>query len=142
MDRFTLDHAASVAWESFRSTYRPGGAFFGRAPEPTSEELTAWRLWMREVFTPLNLRMEERIVSQAHLVVGGKMPDCFIEVCAHVAAYKTVLKRWDSGDFTHHASVINYPVESMRRYVRESYFSLLAEQQTLLGPTQPSGRAG
>ena len=139
---YALDLAASVAWASFRSKYRPGGSFFGRAPKPTSEELIAWRLWMREVFMPLNLRMEERIVSQAHLVVGGKMPDCFIELCAHVAAYKTVLKRWDSGDFTDHVSVINYPVESLRRYVHESYFSLLAEQQTVLGRTQPGERDG
>jgi hypothetical protein len=31
---FSLSHTADVAWSSFRSRCRPGGAFFGRPPPP------------------------------------------------------------------------------------------------------------
>ena len=131
---FALDQAAHMAWKEFRQVYRPGGGFFGTDPEPNAAELAAWRLWMTEVFMPLNLRMEQTIVANMHLVREGAMPESFGTLLAHIAAYKPTLKSWERGRFDEHTSTINYPARELREYISASYHALLAEQRLLLGP--------
>lgn len=129
---YTIGKASEIAWLAFRSRCRPGGSFFGKAPPPTEEELAAWRLWMAEVFMPLNLRLEKTIVENGDLIIEKKIPDCFIRLCAHVAAYKTVMKKWQSNDFSELTSVSNYPTDLLE-YVESSYLELKRQQTVLLG---------
>lgn len=137
---YATDQASRIAWDAFRSRYRPSGSFFRSTPPPTKEELEAWRLWMSEVFMPLNLRMEKIIVENADLILGDQMPDSFLEFIAHVAAYKPVIKKWQSGDYSEHTSFSNYPTE-MRQHIVSSYSQLKKEQEIILGKLRRSSDA-
>jgi len=127
---FSLRAASHSAWLSFRSRCRPGGAFFGREPQPNEQELKEWRLWMSEVFMPLNLKMEKAIIENAHLVEGGEMPPSFQELLAHVEVYKAVMKRWEVGDFGEHIAYINFP-STFDETVVETFKTLKQRQARL-----------
>lgn len=129
---YATDQAAKEAWIAFRKVYRPNLRFWASDPPPTEEEIAAWRLWMSEVFMPLNLRMEKIIVENADLLEETEMPGCFLQLCAHVATYKAVIKRWESGDFSQQLSSVNYPGHEFRDYVTTSFVSLKRRQAKLL----------
>jgi hypothetical protein len=129
---YTTTQANGSAWRAFRSRYRPGKSFFGSQPPPNEEELAAWRLWMSEVFMPLNLRLEKIIVENGDLIIEEEMPACFLNLCAHVAAYKPVIKRWESGDYQEFLSLSLFP-DDLGRYAEVSYTQLKGEQAKLLG---------
>jgi hypothetical protein len=129
---YATGRASEIAWQAFRSRYRPGKAFFGTQPAPNDDELAAWRLWMSEVFMPLNLRLEKTIVENGDLIIEEQMPECFLSLCAHVAAYKPVMKNWQSGDYSQLMSVSNYP-DDLLKYVESTYSELKHTQAALLG---------
>ena len=129
---YAIDQATHIAWKAFRSRYRKNQSFFSRNPPPTEADLTAWRLWIREVFMPLNLVMEKAIVENADLIIENEIPDCFLKLIAHIAAYKPVLKKWQDGDYTEHLSMSGYP-KDLRPYVETSYIKLKDERTTLIG---------
>jgi len=128
---YAMSESSKIAWKKFRSKYRPTGSFFGTSTPPSLEDLKAWRLWMSEVFMPLNLKKEKTIVENGDLIIEKEMPQCFIEFCAHVAAYKPVIKKWESGDYSEYLSANNFPVE-FDKYVKKSYETLKDEQSNLL----------
>jgi hypothetical protein len=105
---FSLSHASSEAWKSFRSRCRPGGAFFNDHSPPSDQELEQWRLWMSEVFMPINLNMEKIIVENAHLIEGVAMPRPFLSLLAHVEVYKVVMSKWEKNDFSEHTSYLRF----------------------------------
>jgi hypothetical protein len=129
---YATAHASETAWQAFRSAYRPGKPFFYSTPPPNEEELVAWRLWMVEVFMPLNLRLEKVIVDNGDLIMERQMPDCLLRLCAHVAAYKPVIKKWQAADYSEHMSLSPYP-EDLLQYVESCYSTLKAKQSVLLG---------
>src|SRR3954469_12524362 len=70
-----LSSASAMAWHQFRSVYRPGlGTFWGKTSKPTEEEAAGYRLWMTEVFMPLNLRMQSAVVEKADLLIESEVP--------------------------------------------------------------------
>src|ERR1044072_3880974 len=111
-----LIHTSGIAWQGFRKKYRPNRSYWRSEPYPDEDEAAVYRLWMREVFMPLNLRMERVIVENADLLYHEKMPECLLTVCAHVSAYKTILKRWESGDYSEHLSIVDFPGQAVRQY--------------------------
>jgi hypothetical protein len=129
---YALTNASNRSWEAFRSTCRPGGAFFSRSPPPTELELKEWRLWMTTVFMPLNLEMERLILSNMDLLVGNEIDGSLVEVCAHVQAYKTVMSRWEANDFSVHHAPMDFPGEEIRSYVSTNFATLKQEQQSLI----------
>jgi hypothetical protein len=129
---YATTHASEIAWQAFRSVYRPGMPFFRTLPAPNDEELAAWRLWMLEVFMPLNLRLEKTIVDNSDMIIENQMPDCLLRLCSHVAAYKPVLKKWENGDYSEFLSLSPYP-EDLLEYVESCYAELKAKQADLLG---------
>ena len=128
---FALSSATSTAWKQFRGKYRPGRAFFDGEP-PSDADLVAWRLWMREVFMPSNLRMTELITSKSDLLIEDHIPTCLLTLCAHVAAYQAVLKRWEERDFSEHTALVNFPLDVLD-YASKSFLFLKREQARLLG---------
>src|SRR5262249_2220307 len=53
------------AWEVSRTRYRPESrAFRSDPPPPTAEEERAWRVWMTELFMPLDFRIVDLITRQ------------------------------------------------------------------------------
>jgi hypothetical protein len=132
---FALGHASEVAWKKFRGRYRPDGAFWGGPDDqPTKEEAVAWRLWMTEVFIPIIFKMEELILANSDLIDEPEMPAPFIALCAHIAGYKVVTKKWAGGDFTENTSSLNFPTE-LQGYVECEYKRLKAEQARLIALT-------
>lgn len=128
--------AGNSSWDAFRSRYRPSVRSFWRdPPPPTAEEAAAWRLWMREVFMPLNVRIVDVVTMHADLLIETEMPKCLLDACAHVAAYRAVLKQWEEGDFSEHVSVLNFPSAELLRYASVSFVHLKSEQDFLLGVT-------
>lgn len=124
--------ASNIAWREFRKRYRPDIPYFTGDPPPTPAELEAWRLWIGEVFMPLNLRIEKALMEHADLLIETEMPVCLQELTAHIGGYRLVLKRWEESDFTEHISLVFYP-EDVDKYARASYNWLKAKQERLLG---------
>jgi hypothetical protein len=104
----------------------PVSLFVDGAPVDAEPALVA------EVLMPLNLRMESVVVEKSDLLEEAKMPESLLQLCAHVEGYRTILKRWEAGDYSEHFPVINYPVE-VREYAQQSYAHLKAEQKRILG---------
>jgi len=134
---FALVAGSRQAWGAFRKRYRPEQKFWTGDPSPTDEEAAAWRLWMREVFMPINLRVEDVIVGKADLLDETEMPMPFLQLVAHVAAYKTVIKRWDQADFTENIALVAFPRSDLLPLVQKRFAMLKEEQQALLGELRP-----
>lgn len=59
--RFALQTSASYIWTEFRNRSRQGfRQYWGPAGPPRATEAAAWRLWITEVFMPLNVEMSKR----------------------------------------------------------------------------------
>jgi hypothetical protein len=131
--------AGRSCWRAFRARYRPGGgAFWGSDPPPTAEEAAAYRLWMTEVFMPLNERMAEIVITKADLLDGVEMPRCLTQLCAHVAGHRSIAKRWDAGDLSEHSFGLNFPQE-VYQYLEDTFSHLKAEQTRLLNREREGG---
>ncbi len=130
---YSLVSTGTQTWAAFRTKYRPGRSYFESYPPPTEEELKAWRPWMTTVFMPQNIQMQELIVSKTDLLIETDMPECLKELCAHVAAYRVVLKQWENNDFSEHASIINFPDGKLLDYSHKSFKSLKEKQAKLIG---------
>jgi len=98
----------------------------------SSDELTERRIWVEEVFHPLNSQLEDVIINKAHLIIEDEMPQCLKRFLAHSAGYKAVIKKWQRGDFKVNSSVIDYPTE-IEDYAEKSYALLRKQQQKLIG---------
>lgn len=129
---FSLTSASNEAWAAFRSRCRPGGPFFGRLPPPTKAELEQWRLWMRQVFMPMNLQMRDAIIDNAHLIEGDRMPEAFRDLLAHVETYKIALRRWEEGDFSEHTAYLDFP-HDFAPEVADTFGILKSRQARLIG---------
>jgi hypothetical protein len=127
-----LSHASFQAWRAFRQIHgRDKTTFWGDPSRPPTEaEATAWRLWMKHVFMPLNNRIEAVIIEHADLLEESFMPPCLLSLCSHVEAYRGVVNQWDTGDFSRHIAVINYPAEVLQ-YAQARYTELKAKQARL-----------
>lgn len=100
---------------------------------PNEEELKAWRLWMSIVFTPNNDKMFEIITSRLDLLIEDEMPESLKLLCAHVSAYKTIMTKWQTNDFSEHTSIVNFPSIEMKKYVDKSFNALKKRQGELIG---------
>lgn len=133
-----LCHSSSAAWSTFRRRYRPSGSYWRGDSQPTDEETAAWRLWMSEVFMPINVRIEDAIMRNADLVDGPEMPQPFIDLCAHVESYRVVKKKWDDEQFDEHVVPLGFPA-NLESHVAEAYKRLKVQQRILQGvsPKRP-----
>jgi len=105
----------------------------GKLERPLApEEFREWRLWMTEVFMPMNQWCETLILEHACLLREEQLPECIISFFTHVAGYKPVLKKWAEGDLTEQFSIINFPTE-LEAYAGAAYRELKIEQLRLLG---------
>ena len=127
---FALNAASQAAWRQFRQRYRPGSVFFTKVNPPTEADLLAWRQWMTCVFMPMNERMVEAILGNIHLIEDSEVPDCFLELIAHVEGYRVIRHRWELGDFSEHLSLLVFP-KAFEANVNETY-ELLNQRQARL----------
>jgi len=72
-----------------------------RAPNwnnPSKEQITFWRVWMRNVLQPMNVKIEKTIVDNSQLVVGDEFPGAFRNIIAHTEAYNALISTWRESD--------------------------------------------
>jgi hypothetical protein len=136
---FAITSANDSAWAVFRLKNRPNGAFFDPQNPPTADELADWRLWMTSVFMAGNSKIYELILTKSDLIIETDMPTCLLELCAHVASYKTVLEKWQKQDFSEHIAAIDYPTDLLA-YSQQSYTFLKNKQAKLLFQLQRSDK--
>jgi len=104
-------------------------------PIPSEAKLEAYRLWTTIIFMPTNTRMETIIINHADLLVGKKMPLCFLEFGVHVAAFKPLIDNWSKNKFDKakaedHQVKFPHPIR-FQDYVRAS-FEVLKREQSLI----------
>ena len=131
-----LRSAEEATWQAFRKNHRlhlppdPWADFL--TTNSDSDEAKKWRLWITEVFMPLNIRMMEIITTNTHLIEEPEMPQCLLDLCAHVEGYRPIVKQWANNDFTYNKPVVLFPDE-VDEYIRRSFRDLKADQALLLG---------
>jgi hypothetical protein len=132
---YALSNSNSRAWIEFRKKYRPGHTAYWDTQDPPSQaEADAWRLWMREVFAPMNQQMETLITAHTDLMEEAAMPAVLLDFIAHTVGYKPVLKAWERNDTSQNTSLIDFPDQDrLLNYARDDYQLLKARQAALLG---------
>ena len=128
--------AIDTAWKAFAEINWPAhgqSGYFSDGYETTEAEAEVWRVWMRYVFHPMNMKLEEIIVGSLDLVEGGEMPKAFTDALAHIAVYKAVLQEWETGNYERNTSAINFPIAELLAAVEPAYKSLLSRQAYLSG---------
>ena len=130
---FALHSTSHAAWKAFRSIYRPDVAgFWDKRNPPNETEAEAWRLWITEVFMPINQRMVQVVQEHADLLEETEMHPCLINLSAHVAGYTFLLKAWDAGDYSRNTSPTLFPGD-LGEYVQEHYERLQRTQAEIMG---------
>jgi len=136
-----LVNASNIAWKAFRAKYRINEEYyFDNKDLLNDEELNTWRLWITNVFMPINVRLYEIILTKSDLLIESQMPQCLLFFCAHVSVYQAVIKRWEQNDFSEYVSLIDYPAEELLVYAQSSFENLKSQQEKLTGNkivTQP-----
>jgi hypothetical protein len=134
---FALANASEMAYHrAFREFYRPGGIPMWNPPDndpsrvTTSEEVAAFHQWVRAVFMPNNRRMVTIIIDHTDLLVEDEMPECVLQLLAHVSAYEGIINEWDNKNELHHTPTIRYPGEILA-YASHHYVSLKRQQSEL-----------
>lgn len=132
---YVTDLAAQEVWRAFWWKIRRNPQLADNETEVpfTEEEDKEWRVWVTEVFTPLNERIERTIVENADLLESEGIPTGLLTMCAHIACYKAIRKKWQEGVFTENAAPIDYPWKAFRAHVVPTFEALKAEQARLLG---------
>ena len=141
---FSLGSASEMAFHAFMNRHANGRNYYFDGEERTPEELAIWRIWMRTVMMPLNLKMEQAIIEHSHLIDGPTMPHSFQLFLSHTATYKAVLQKWeeankdgllDSLTSNDHVSIMNFPAK-MHLEVSKTFTRLRNRQRRLLSTTE------
>lgn len=133
---FAFSTALEKAYEAFRSFYRPGIPYWN-PPESdsskvtTADEVTAFHLWVREVFMPLNRQLVQTVVDHSELLEEPEIPQCLLDLLAHVAAYEGIIREWELGNFSHRTPLIRYPNDNLPQYASKHYLRLKKLQAKL-----------
>lgn len=105
---------------------------FDETDPPDEKQLKEWRIWSETVFRPLNSFNEELIYKNAHLLMDEEIPRCLIDFVTCVSEWKTILKKWELGDFSEQTAMLDYP-EELLEYAKQAYLKLKKEQLKLIG---------
>ena len=129
---YVTTHVGQTAYMAFVTKIRRGDDPFFLEQPLTDEEFAEWRLWVTNVFMPMNERYEKILLENAYLIQEREMPECILRFVTHVSAFKAVIKKWESGDFSEQFSIIEFPQELLG-YATNAYLSLKDEQLRLIG---------
>jgi Fe-S cluster biosynthesis and repair protein YggX len=100
---------------------------------PKSEkDISEWRIWVENIFMPLNEKILNLIIDKAHLIREKEVPECLLNFVAHVSGYRAIVKKWEKGDFSEAVSPFPYP-RDLKEYAERSYLELKEEQLRLVG---------
>jgi hypothetical protein len=128
-----------ISCESGRAAYfsllkklgREGGIFNEQRPA-SDDEVREWFHWMKHVLAPMNEHRHQLIMKSSHLIIEEQVPRCFLEFAAHVAGYRAVLAKWETGDFSERYPHYAFPDE-LDKYAEATFTVLKKKQAKLLG---------
>lgn len=132
---YVILESGDRVWKSFWEKNRPAHGrshYFGANVTLTEAELETWRIWMKNVFDPMNAKAESVILNNIDLLESDKIPDAFLDAIAHISAYKAVLTRWENEDFSEHTSVNNWPARQLKIAVKADFDLLRVKQRELI----------
>jgi len=86
-----------------------------------------YQVWAREVLQPLNEQAFRIIVQRSDLLDTTAVPLAFHQFVAHVTAFRTVLARWNAGDFSVTRCVARYP-KGLEDYINAEFRRLKLDQ--------------
>jgi len=96
---FALSTATLRAKNDLIAKRRPGTKdYFDKDHPPSKADVQLFRLWMRNVFQPMNLEMETAITRNAQLIQGGHIYPVLEEFIMHVESYKATMANWKDTD--------------------------------------------
>jgi hypothetical protein len=139
---YALTQANNAAWNEFCGAIVPTCekyGFFSERHMPTEAEVRLWRLWMKTVFQPFNVKMESVITTNAQLAIGSEFPKTFWLLVAHTEGYKPIMSEWkDSSKKNANfrkasfnvVNGLNYPTEIIA-CVKDSYRALAETRDAL-----------
>ena len=131
---YSILKANQAVWNEFRDKLWPkhGHNAYFHGNNTTDAENERWRIWMTEVFEPLNARIERIILENGDLLIDSELPQEFVDALAHIASYRALYPKWKDGDFTIHTSLINFP-DGLLPIIEHAYRKLLQQQKNLTG---------
>ncbi len=130
---YALSETGTHVWSSFRSQHRPNKGSFWKADSLVDDkDADAFRLWIRSVFMPLNRQMMDLVVNRADLLEGTEIPDCLLELCAHISSSEALLAQWEQGDLTVNEPIVNFPRRALRDFAEREFRRLKKEQDAIL----------
>ena len=130
---YALSSTGAHVWTSFRSQHRPHKGSFWKPGSPVDDkDADAFRLWIRSVFMPLNRQMMDLVVNRADLLEGTEIPDCLLDLCAHISSYEALLVQWEKGDHTMNEPIVNFPRRELRDFAEKEFRRLKKEQDAIL----------
>lgn len=121
-DAMVLQHSPDGTGAGLRRAY---------SEDPQCDSASAYRLWVQEVFHPLNERAAELIIARSDLMLGMKVEPSMPMLVAHVAATRIAIKQWTAGDFSKR-NLVHFP-DDLHISVRAHFETLRLRQAVLLG---------
>ena len=110
---------------------------FWKPDSPVDDtDADAFRLWIRAVFMPLNRQMMDLVVNRADLLEGTKIPECLLDLCAHISSYEALLEQWEKQDFTMNEPMVNFRRRQLREFAQGEFKRLKQEQDAILSTRQ------
>ena len=137
---FAFSTATLRAKNDLIAKRRPGiSDYFDPAHPPNKADVQMFRLWMRNVFHPMNLEMETAITRNAQLIQGGHIYPVFEEFIMHVESYKATIAKWKDSDAEENTHFLEGPEnKAMRDFpggfdlcVQQRYDAMLAKRDHL-----------
>jgi len=125
--------ATEIMFVALYAKRKASGMNFLDGDAPKSEKnISEWRIWVEDIFMPLNERVLDLIIEKAYLIREKDVPICLLNFVAHVAGYRAIIKKWKKGDFSEAVSPFPYP-KDLKEYAEKSYLELKEEQLRLIG---------
>lgn len=128
---YVIAHVGQTAYAAFVAKIGKGDDANLEKPL-TENQFAEWRLWVINVFMPMNERCETLLLDNAYLIRERDIPECILRFVTHISAYKAVIKKWESGDYSEQFSIVDFPDELLS-YATNTYRSLKDEQLRLIG---------
>jgi hypothetical protein len=113
--------------------------YFDPSDPPTAQEVDKWRLWMKTIFQPMNVMIEDAIIKNAQLIEGGRIYAPFAELILHVESYKATIAKWKDTDAkenphfaeaTENTAVIGFP-KKFDHCVEQAFDAMRAKRERL-----------
>jgi len=135
---YVLSEVGRMAYQTLVD--KMGGEAIFRQTPIAEDVLNEWKIWVENIYIPLNQEIEELILQNAHLIREEEFPASLLLFVMHAASYKAMLAKWQQNDYREYLPKVDYPNE-LSAYAAKSYRDLKHEQLQLIGKLKPKQKA-